>query len=380
MFYVYDFKHNGVYLNIAFMIKLLKNFWGEQDTLERKMFWSILVVVTVVAICSAAFTIYEGLNFAASLASLGCALLCFVIAFVAVKTELYNQCYLVMCCALSCFLLPMLFLFCGGITSGMPLYCITSLSLIAFAVRGRAKNISFIVSLLIQAITIYMSWKKPDLLYTTLDRDGAFLDILVTHILTGITLFAVGSFSLMAYVQEREKSEKLVARLDYLAVRDSLTGLYNRRYLLKFLDERVWKHRNEYFIAMFDLDNFKQINNKYGHDFGDNVICTVGKLIQKSEDETSGEIVTRFGCEKFIYLINATSEVEAYSKVEAIRKAVRQITFEEHQELQLTISGGLLPCNVKTIADTKQLLFRVDELVVSAKKQGKNQIRNMVEN
>ncbi len=362
------------------MIKSLKHFWGVQDTLERKMFWSILVVVTVVATCSAVFTVYEGINASASLASLGCAVLCFIVAFVAVKTELYNQCYLVMCCALSCFLMPMLFLFCGGITSGMPLYCITSLSLIAFAVRGRAKNIAFIVSLLVQAATIYMSWKNPNLVIATLDRDGSFLDILVTHILTGITLFAVGSFSLMSYVQEREKSEKLVAQLDYLSVRDSLTGLYNRRYLLKFLDETVWKHRNEYFIAMFDLDNFKQVNSKYGHSFGDEVICTVGKLIQKSEDETAGEIVTRFGCEKFIYLINAGSEVEAYSKVESIRKAVRQVHFEDHPELQLTISGGFLPCNVKTIVDTKQLLFRVDELVVSAKKQGKNQIRNMVEN
>jgi len=344
------------------------------------MFWSILVVVTLVATCSAIFTIYEGINVSASLASLGCTLLCFIVAFVAVKTALYNQCYLVMCCALTCFLMPLLFLFCGGITSGMPLYCITSIALIAFAVRGRAKNIAFIVSLAVQAATIYLSWKNPDIVYVTLDRDGAYLDILVTHILTGITLFAVGSFSLMSYVQEREKSEKLVAQLDYLSVRDSLTGLYNRRYLLKFLDETVWKHRNEYFIAMFDLDNFKQINSKYGHGFGDTVICTVGKLIQKYEDETSGEIVTRFGCEKFIYLINAGSEVEAYAKVESIRKAVRQITFDEHQELQVTISGGLLPCNAKTVVDTKQLLFRVDELVVSAKKQGKNQIRNMVEN
>ena len=362
------------------MIKSLKQFWGGQDTLERKMFWSILVVVTLVATCSAIFTIYEGINVSASLASLGCTLLCFIVAFVAVKTSLYNQCYLVMCCALTCFLMPLLFLFCGGITSGMPLYCITSIALIAFAVRGRAKNIAFIVSLAVQAATIYLSWKNPDIVYVTLDRDGAYLDILVTHILTGITLFAVGSFSLMSYVQEREKSEKLVAQLDYLSVRDSLTGLYNRRYLLKFLDETVWKHRNEYFIAMFDLDNFKQINSKYGHGFGDTVICTVGKLIQKYEDETSGEIVTRFGCEKFIYLINAGSEVEAYAKVESIRKAVRQITFDEHQELQVTISGGLLPCNAKTVVDTKQLLFRVDELVVSAKKQGKNQIRNMVEN
>ena len=362
------------------MVRFLKNFWGAQDTLERKMFWSILVVVTVVATCSAIFTIYEGLNFSASLASLGCAVLCFIIAFVAVKTSLYNQCYLVMCCALSCFLMPMLFLFCGGITSGMPLYCITSLALIAFATRGAAKRISFFVSLVVQAVTIYVSWQNPSIVFVELDRGGAYLDILVTHILTGITLFAVGSFSLMSYVQEREKSEKLVARLDYLAVRDSLTGLYNRRYLLKYLEEHVWKHRNDYFIAMFDLDNFKQVNNKYDHNFGDKVICAVGELIQNVGDEAAGECVARYGCEKFIYLISAGSEVEAFAKVESIRKAVRQITFEEHPELHLTISGGLLPCSTKSVADINQLLFRVDELVVSAKNQGKNQIRNTVEN
>jgi hypothetical protein len=147
------------------MIKSLKHFWGVQDTLERKMFWSILVVVTIVATCSAVFTVYEGINASASLASLGCAVLCFIVAFVAVKTELYNQCYLVMCCALSCFLMPMLFLFCGGITSGMPLYCITSLSLIAFATRGAAKRISFFISLLVQAVTIYISWKNPSVVF-----------------------------------------------------------------------------------------------------------------------------------------------------------------------------------------------------------------------
>ena len=137
---------------------------------------------------------------------------------------------------------------------------------------------------------------------------------------------------------------------------------------------------DDYFIAMFDLDNFKQVNNKYDHTFGDKVICAVGELIQNVGDESAGECVARYGCEKFIYLINADSEVEAYSKVESIRKAVRQISFEEHQELQLTISGGLLPCSTKSVADVNQLLFRVDELVVSAKNQGKNQIRNTVEN
>lgn len=362
------------------MVKAIKKFWKAQDTLERKMFWSILVVVTIVATFSAIFTVFEGFNIAASLASLGCAALCFVIAFIAVKSALYNQCYLVMCCMLSCFLLPLLFLFCGGITSGMPLYCITSMALIALAARGKAKIAAFIISMVIQMVVVYLSWVNPDMVFTTLDRDASYLDFIVTIFLTGITLFAVGSLSLMAYADEREKNARLIAKLDYLSTHDPLTGLYNRRYLLQYLENFVWKRRNDYYLAMLDLDNFKQVNCSCGNDFGDHIICTVGKALQRYEDQATGECVARFGCEKYMYVINAGSEVEAYAKVESFRKAVRQMHFEKSIAVNVTVSGGLIPCNSKAITDVKQLLFKVDELVASAKKQGKNQIRNMVEN
>lgn len=362
------------------MVDSIKKFWHAQDTLERKMFWSILVVVTLVAAISAIFTVFEGFNFAASLASLGCAALCIVIAIIAVKTSLYNQCYLVMCCMLSCFLLPLLFLFCGGITSGMPLYCITSIALIALAGRGRSKIIAFIVSMLIMMVVVYLSWINPGMVFVSLDRDASYLDFIVTMFLTGITLFAIGSLSLMAYSDEREKSAKLVAELDYLSMHDQLTGLYNRRYLLNYLENFIWKRRNDYYLAMLDLDNFKQVNCSCGNDFGDQIICKVGQALQKYEDAAIGECVARFGCEKFMYIINAGSEVEAYAKVESFRKAVRQMSFEKFAEIKVTVSGGLIPCNSKAITDVKQLLFKVDELVASAKKQGKNQIRNMVEN
>ena len=344
------------------------------------MFWSILIVVTLVATISAIFTVFEGFNIAASLASLGCAALCILIAFIAVKTSLYNQCYLVMCCMLSCFLMPLLFLFCGGITSGMPLYCITSIALIALAGRGSPKIIAFIVSMIILMVVVYLSWLNPDMVFVSLDRDASYLDFIVTIFLTGITLFAIGSLSLMAYSEEREKNAKLVSKLDYLSTHDPLTGLYNRRHLLQYLENFIWKRRNDYYLAMLDLDNFRQVNCTCGNDFGDQVICTVGQALQHYEDAAAGECVARFGCEKFMYIINAGSEVEAYAKVESFRKAVRQMSFEKFAEIKVTVSGGLIPCNSKAITDVKQLLFKVDELVASAKKQGKNQIRNMVEN
>ena len=222
------------------MVNFIKKFWRAQDTLERKMFWSILIVVTLVATISAIFTVFEGFNIAASLASLGCAALCILIAFIAVKTSLYNQCYLVMCCMLSCFLMPLLFLFCGGITSGMPLYCITSIALIALAGRGSPKIIAFIVSMIILMVVVYLSWLNPDMVFVSLDRDASYLDFIVTIFLTGITLFAIGSLSLMAYSEEREKNAKLVSKLDYLSTHDPLTGLYNRRHLLQYLENFIW--------------------------------------------------------------------------------------------------------------------------------------------
>lgn len=362
------------------MVKFLKRFWQNQDTLERKLFWSILVVVTIVASFSAAFTIAEEISFAASLCSVGCALTCIAVAFIAVRTSLYNQCYLVMCCVLSCFLLPLLFLFCGGVTSGMPLYCITSLALISFAMRGRAKLIAFLISIGIQVIVATLAWARPELVIAELDRDSSYLDFIVTMVLTGITLFVVGSVSLYAYNHERENSAKLVARLDYLSMRDPLTGLYNRRHVLSYLGSSVWLRRNDFYLAMLDLDRFKGINSIYGNDVGDEIICAIGKMLQRYEDESSGECVARFGCEKFIYIINASSEVEAYAKVESFRKAVMQCQFEKYPQISVTVSGGFLPCGLRSLRDVKQLLTKVDELLVAAKNEGRNQIRNMIDN
>jgi diguanylate cyclase (GGDEF)-like protein len=94
----------------------------------------------------------------------------------------------------------------------------------------------------------------------------------------------------------------------------------------------------------------------------------------------AGECVARYGCEKFMYVISAGSEVEAYAKVEAFRKAVRQLTFDCAPQLSVTVSGGLVPCSARGVNDVRHLLSKVDELRMVAKSQGKNQIRNMVEN
>lgn len=358
------------------MFKIIKSFWKRQDSLERKLFWAITIVVIIVATISAVFTFFESFSIVAALISFGCAISCIALAIVAYKTSMYNQCYLVMCCMLSCFLLPLLFFFCGGITSGMPLYYVASLALIAFAMRGKSKIIVFSVSIAVQLLTIFVAWFNPEMVLDELARSASYLDFFMSLLFSGITLFAVGSFSLWEYRREHEKNIRLLARLDYLSMRDSLTGLYNRRYILNYLENTVWRRRNDFYIALLDLDNFKQINSTYGHDFGDKAIITVGNALQNEEDESIGECIARFGSEKFIYIIRSESEASAYSKVENIRKSVRKLVFKNHPEISLTISGGIIPCGSSTLADVKHMLSKVDSLLVLAKNGGKNQIRN----
>lgn len=358
------------------LMRIIKNFWKQQNTLERKLFWSILVVVTLASTGSAIFTVAEGMSTIAAACGFGCVLVCLMVAAVAVKTSLYNQCYLVMCCLLTCFLMPLLFLFCGGITSGMPLYYVTAIALIAYAARGTAKIVAFSVSVLVNAIVFLASWVYPNLVVAELDRDGAYLDILVTSLFTSLTLFAVGAFSLRAYAEERKKCEVLLYKLDYLSQRDPLTEIYNRRHLISHLQDVVWRRRNEFYLLMLDLDDFKRINDRLGHPFGDQIINAVARILANHQDEGCGECVARYGGVNFVYAMNASSEGEAFARAEAIRKEVRQLQFEDFPDVSVTISGGFVPCSGRSFSDIRQVLSHVDELLVFAKTHGKNQIRN----
>lgn len=357
-------------------MRFIKKFWNKQKTLERKLFWAVLVVVTLASIGSTVFTILEGMSFAAAACGFGCALVCVFVSIVAVKTSLYNQCYLVMCCLLTCFLMPLLFLFCGGITSGMPIYYVTAIVLIAFAARGWSKIAAFVISVMVNAGVFFASWVNPSLVVAELDRDGAYLDILVTSVFASLTLFVVCAFSMRAYATERERNERLVDKLNYLSMRDSLTEIYNRRHLIAYLQDVVWRRRNEFYLLMLDLDDFKRINDVKGHLAGDQVINAVARVLYKHQDESCGECVARYGGETFVYVINAVSEGEAFAKAENVRKDVRLLSFEDFPDVSVTISGGFVPCDSRNLDDFKQVLSLADRLVKMAKSLGKNQIRN----
>ncbi len=169
--------------------------------------------------------------------------------------------------------------------------------------------------------------------------------------------------------RERQTAEQLI----YLAERDSLTGLYNRH---RFQDELsrmlvdAERRKGQGALLFFDLDEFKYINDNFGHRAGDAMLIRVagevGALVRRSE------ILARLGGDEFAVLMPDCSEEDASRLAERIIRAVSQIPFRfEGQNLRLTTSLGiaLYPAHG---ANTEDLVSHADAAMYQAKEAGKN--------
>jgi diguanylate cyclase (GGDEF)-like protein len=181
--------------------------------------------------------------------------------------------------------------------------------------------------------------------------------------------------------QENAKLQQVVANLHALhlqvrdsAQRDSLTQLYNRRYLEEQLPRLLADaHRNEQplSLAMVDLDNFKQINDNFRHTTGDAVLQKVTELVQAQLHST--DIGVRYGGDELLLLFPATSTASAQTRLEKIRRAILAYEWNHlAQGLQVTISVGL----ATSVADDddQSLIDRADTHLLGAKRSGKNRL------
>ncbi len=169
-----------------------------------------------------------------------------------------------------------------------------------------------------------------------------------------------------------------------LAFYDTLTGVLSRR----ALDQEFLKLRNKYAIAMVDLDHFKQINDKYGHDIGDEVL----KMVASDLNTTSGRgKVFRYGGEEFVVLFADMSYNEIMYKLERIRKAIERRPFilraddrpKKKQDapsnssakgkgtIRVTVSIGVAQKN-ELLKTSHDVIRKADEALYRSKNNGRN--------
>ncbi|NLO17625.1 MAG: diguanylate cyclase [Arcobacter butzleri] len=174
----------------------------------------------------------------------------------------------------------------------------------------------------------------------------------------------------------QELEEKVLQRtkeLERLANIDPLTGISNRRDFFNKATSMLEDSRDkQIFAAMIDLDNFKLLNDNYGHAFGDEVLKQVTSTIGSFLDNEK-QIFGRLGGEEFAIISSFSSQKEFIDKMEEIRESVSNINFDFNQKIvNTTISFGI--ASKEEDEDINSLLSRADHALYEAKDGGRNKV------
>jgi diguanylate cyclase (GGDEF)-like protein len=172
-------------------------------------------------------------------------------------------------------------------------------------------------------------------------------------------------------------------RLFQMAVYDGLTGLYIRRYFdLRLLEEenRIKRYGGKIAILMMDIDYFKSVNDRYGHQKGDEVLSNVADIVKLSIRQ-SLDTPCRYGGEEFVVIMPDTDLEGAMVVAERIREGVQNHIIQGPEgDFGVTLSGGIAFMDKKDFIPKIELMKKADTALYQAKENGRNQIRIWKEN
>jgi diguanylate cyclase (GGDEF)-like protein/PAS domain S-box-containing protein len=188
-------------------------------------------------------------------------------------------------------------------------------------------------------------------------------------------LFSDAQKELIEKIEAEEKLLKLQRELEEQAIRDSLTGLYNRRFLDETLNRELSRaERDKYSVSivMLDLDHFKMFNDTYGHDVGDMMLKQLGKLL--TSQVRAGDIACRYGGEEFVIVMPKASLLVARQRANDWRmKFESQVIIHEGEVLNATLSAGVAVYPMHGTS-SEEIIRKADQAMYAAKAAGRNMV------
>ena len=175
--------------------------------------------------------------------------------------------------------------------------------------------------------------------------------------------------------QIKRSLEEALAREQILANTDVLTGIYNRRYFFEVAENKIavaLRYSQPLAALMFDIDNFKRVNDAYGHTVGDSILKIVTQAARGELREA--DVLGRYGDDEFILLLPMTNAKHAYSLAERVRMKVAGLRIpSERGEISITLSLGIVELHHKEDRETAEEIFRrADVAMYAAKASGRN--------
>ncbi|MEK9824590.1 MAG: GGDEF domain-containing protein [Gammaproteobacteria bacterium] len=165
-----------------------------------------------------------------------------------------------------------------------------------------------------------------------------------------------------------------LAQIKELAIRDELTGIFNRRHIMDILDREKAlsdRERHVFSVCYVDLDFFKKVNDKFGHAAGDEVLCNFASLASEVGREVDS--VARVGGEEFIMVLSGTCQEDAVIAAERLASKLRDMRVSRIEpRFRITASIGI--AEYRTGESVRSLLDRADRAMYDAKQTGRNKI------
>ena len=180
-------------------------------------------------------------------------------------------------------------------------------------------------------------------------------------------------------IEKHQRLEKTKRMLQGLALKDALTGLYNRRYFSEQV-EREWNRarREQLPVSLFmiDIDHFKRFNDSFGHLCGDRCICAVADAVQRCFARGS-DLVARYGGEEFVVLATGVERRHARERAELLRRAISALTIDGAARSggkMITVSVGVATAVPDDRILPEDLLLAADRSLYQAKRLGRDRV------
>ena len=258
--------------------------------------------------------------------------------------------------------------FCLGYKIGFHLYCFSMIPIIFYTEYmadklGRTKVNAFVASSIIAICyllsTGYTAFKGP--IYPV-DNSiaGAFWTFNSVIVIAFLVFYSRLMLSLIGDYENKLKDAALI---------DKLTGLYNRHYMMEKLEKTVYDSGHK-FVTMIDIDDFKKINDRYGHNAGDYILINVARIMREVCKDCD---ISRWGGEEFLIYSSGNLRAKGLPMFETLRQRVESEDFvfgEEH--IKVTITSGLAEYTSDSSVD--KWVNAADDNLYTGKKTGKNKV------
>lgn len=277
------------------------------------------------------------------------------------------------------FYLPVLWIFNGGTLGIAPLFVIffssvlCSLKTVRDDIHGGKWPILFFtlstVALAGGLTVLELRW--PHLIEGYATREGRLADIFVTLMAVFITNYIIITVFMNRYYETLGRVETLSEKYQELAIRDSMTLLYNHEKIMELLEQetaRAARYSRPLALMIIDIDNFKSINDTHGHSFGDEVIMAIAQSL--TANCRVNDHVGRYGGEEFMIIFPETGMDAAITVAQRLRESFGAAALS--RVVAVTFSGGLAGYAGEN-ADV--FVNRADRMLYEAKNSGKNRIQ-----